>query len=92
MAEPAAEAEADVDEAVVKRCNMVGGACYEAKRLARDLAGVTASVKRDADTFYEDLGIESREGMDYVFFFFQPFPSILSLTILSLTIPFPSTI
>lgn len=41
---------------------MVGGACFEAKRLARDLAETVAETTSDPAAYLESLNLETREG------------------------------
>ncbi|CAL3961956.1 unnamed protein product [Diplocarpon coronariae] len=48
------------------RCNLVGGACYEAKRLTRDLAAIVASTQDDADEYYDSLEIEDEDTSEKV--------------------------
>jgi len=66
LAEPIAEPE---DETLLARCNLVGGACYEAKRMTRDLADVVALAARDPEAFYGGLNLETRDGK------FKPLPT-----------------
>lgn len=58
FAEPSAEPE---DSIVMARCNLVGGACYEAKRLARDLASVLAHTRDEGSAFVARLALEDEE-------------------------------
>ncbi|KAK2628305.1 hypothetical protein QTJ16_002951 [Diplocarpon rosae] len=63
----AIQAEASADWTTLDaRCNLVGGACYEAKRLTRDLAAIVASTQDDADDYYDSLDIEDEDTSEKV--------------------------
>lgn len=59
FAEPIAAPE---DEVLMSRCNLVGGACYEAKLKARELADIVSLTVRDPEAYIDGLVLETREG------------------------------
>jgi hypothetical protein len=66
FAEALAEASATENVNLDARCNLVGGACFEAKRLTRDLAAVVAETQEDPEAYYNSLEIEDEETSDVV--------------------------
>lgn len=43
------------------RCEMVGGACFFARKLARDLADTVAATQDDSEDYYASLNIEDAD-------------------------------
>jgi hypothetical protein len=71
LAEALAEPIADPDDKVLDaRCNLIGGACYEARRKTRDLAETVALASRDPEAYLGSINLETREGKFIVPFHF----------------------
>jgi hypothetical protein len=62
LAEALAEPNAAPDnDALQARCNAAGGACYNAKRLTRDLAAIVATTLDDPEAYWDNLDIEEED-------------------------------
>jgi hypothetical protein len=59
IAEPVPVAE---DEVILARCEVVGGACYEARKMTRDLADSIALSARDPEAYLAGIQLETRDG------------------------------
>jgi len=61
------------DAGLNARCNLVGGACYEAKRMTRELASLIALSTRDPKAYYDGLDLEDEESKfsTYLNFFYR---------------------